>query len=455
VKISKVSSRRNRFLVLTGLWKPVIAALLLAAVSPLFANTVSLAGDTGVTDLRWRTGPIRVSVSASLLRESSNIKNDSDVAGAVKRSIDAWARVANVDIRQVTSDKLSVSPAGVAGDGVSLITIAQTPENVLLFAKDPYGAAATTRVFYNRRGIITEADIVLNPYQQFSTDGTMGTFDLESTLTHEIGHLLGLSHSEVLGSTMHANYGKNGVFGLQRLSSRTLSATDVASVRAIYGPRGEETGCCGGIEGRLSLPGKLSRTIEVWIEDQSGRVHGSTRTSPSGEFSFEGLSEGKYRLFAHEPDRSKNPIPAQELTTATVSPGEATTVAAKLVAGAGGVDFGITHLGFNAQLSEMAVSLSAGRTYTVYLGGQNLDPKDTSIRFSTPDLRVVPGSIRSQDYGDDISVISFEVRVSSRAANGEYSIFTESRSGEKRALIGGLTVDSFVNPWAISTSFDD
>jgi hypothetical protein len=426
---------------------------MLATVSAASANSVWFAGDATVADLRWKTGVIRIAISASLLRESANIKNDSDVAGAIKRSIETWSRVADLDLRQISSDKMSASPTGPAGDGVSLITIAQTPENVLLFAKDPEGAAATTRVFYNRRGLITEADIVLNPYQQFSTDGTIGTFDLESTLTHEIGHLLGLKHSDVLGSTMHANYAKNGVFGLQRFMSRTLSADDIAAVRAIYGPRGDDVMCCGSINGELSVPGKQTRTMEVWLEDQAGRVHGSSKVAPGGEFSFAGLNEGKYRLFAHETRRAKNAIPAQEIGTAVVASGETTTVNAKATSGVG--DLEINYLGFNGQLSDMAVSVSPGRSYMVYLGGRNLDPRDISIAFTSPDLFVVPGTIRSLDYGDEITVVAFEVRVLARASNGEYSIYAESRSGYRRAVIGGLTVDNFTNPWSSLSTFDD
>ena len=425
----------------------------MAIWSPLFANSVSFAGDASLSELRWKAGTIRVSISASLLRESSNIKHDSDVAGAIKRSIDAWSRVAAIDIRQTISDKLSASAAGPAGDGVSLITIAQTPENVLLFAKDPEGAAATTRVFYNRRGRITEADIVLNPYQQFSTDGTLGTFDLESTLTHEIGHLLGLRHSEVLGSTMHANYGKNGVLGVHRFSSRTLSAEDIAAVRAIYGPRRTDSECCGRLDGRLSMPGKQNRTIDVWIEDEGGRVHGSSRATSTGEFSFAGLNAGNYRLFAHEPARAKNALPAQEIGAVVVAQDETTTVTAKTVSGAG--DFEVNFLGANGQLSEMAVSLSPGRSHTVYLGGRNLDPKDLSVSFTSPDISLVPGTIRSLDYGEGISVIAFEIRVSPRAANGEYSIYAESRNGYRRAIIGGLSVDNFAYSWPSFTAFDD
>lgn len=429
-----------------------LAALCLAAVSSVLANSVSLAGDEGVTNLRWKPGAIRIAISSSLLRDNPNVKRDSDVAGAVRRSIDAWSRVANIEIVLVNSDKVNVSPSGPSGDGLSLITIAPSAENVLLFSKDPENTAATTRVFYNRRGTITEADIVLNPYQQFSTDGTLGTFDLESTLTHEIGHLLGLPHSLVLGSTMHANSGKNGAFGIQNISSRTLSADDIAAVRTLYGVR-EDVDCCGGVEGRLVIGGKQSRTAQVWIEDSAGRVNGSTRTNADGSFRFDGLTNGKYRMFAQDAGKSRSGIDAQDLGEVSVESGETTSVHSKAVLG--NREFDLTYVGFNGQLSEMAVALSAGRSYVVYLGGRNLDPKRINISFSSPYLTVVNSTLRSHDYGDDISVVSFEVRVSARAQRGEYSILVESEQGAGRAIVGGLTVDNAPNAPTNTFSFDD
>lgn len=417
----------------------------LAAVSPIFASSGYLAHEDPVPNLRWRPGAIRLAVSASLLRESSNIKRESDVAGALRRSIETWSNVANVEFVIVNSEKLSASPAGVAGDGVNLITVAQTPENVLLFAKDPENAAATTRVFYNRRGAITEADIVLNPYQQFSTDGTLGTFDLESTLTHEIGHLLGLAHSAVLGSTMHANYGKNGVFGLQNFASRTLSSSDIAAVRAVYGAPEDAADCCGEIEGRLVNPLRAVRNSVIWLEDTSGRVRAGV-DSTNGEFRFSGLRAGKYRIFAMETARTRGAAAVHQVAEATVAAGEVTSVSARLNAGTR--DFELNYLGLNGQLSEMAVSVSAGRTYVIYLGGQNLDPKRLSVSFSSPNLTFVPGTLRAHDYGSEVSVVSLEVRVAPSTPKGEYTIFVESDRGDRRAILGGLTVDSFTNPWS-------
>ena len=372
---------------------------------------------------------------------------------AIRRSVDAWSRIANVEFQIVSSDKLSASAAGVAGDGVSLVTIAATPENVLLFSKDPENAAATTRIFYNRRGSITEADIVLNPYQQFSTDGTIGTFDLESTLTHEIGHLLGLNHSSVLGSTMHANNARNGVFGLQSFGARTLSAADIATVRSIYGMRDADEDCCGSVEGKVALGNRPSRNLEVWIEDLSGRVHGSVRLSGSEDFRFDGLGNGKYRVLAQELGRLRMSYPVQELGVATVAASETVVVNGKPSPLAR--EFEVTYMGFNGKLSEMAVPLSAGRIHTVYLGGRNLDPRRISVSFNSPYLSLVPGTMRSLDYGPDISVISFDVRVGPRAARGEYSVYVDSERGDRRAIVGGLTVDSFSNPWTLAAAGDD
>src|ERR1043165_3558435 len=164
----------------------IIVSVALPAV-PMSAELATGSRPT-VQDLRWRSNVIRIAVSASLTSQSPSIKADSDVLGAIRGSVAAWEAGPGLEFRLEVSDRQNVSAAGTVGDGVSLITIAQTPENLQLFAKDPFSESARTRVFYNRRGAITEGDIVLNPFQQFSTDGTFGTFDLETTLTHEIGH---------------------------------------------------------------------------------------------------------------------------------------------------------------------------------------------------------------------------------------------------------------------------
>jgi hypothetical protein len=59
-------------------------------------------------------------------------------------------------------------------------------------------------------------------------DGAVaGGFDIETVTLHEIGHLLGLDHSDVSGSVMWAYVSPNSTL-------RTLQADDLAGIRSLY-----------------------------------------------------------------------------------------------------------------------------------------------------------------------------------------------------------------------------
>jgi len=284
-----------------------VVLVLAALTANAFGSVVSGAPSRGeVQRLRWKGRAVRIDVSSSLTRANSNIKYGSDVLGALQRSVQAWQAAADIQITLETSEKQSVSPSGLAGDGVNLITIGQTPENVMFFAKDSDSASAKTRIFYNRSGNVTEADVVLNPFQQFSTDGTFGTFDLESTLTHEIGHLLGLRHSAVLGATMADTFARLGTFGIADVSPRTLSDSDIAAIRDLYGPARDVSDCCASVTGKLT---GSAVPLRVWAEeDRTGRVAAQTDGAADGNFSLGGLPPGTYSLFWKTSDENSGSV---------------------------------------------------------------------------------------------------------------------------------------------------
>jgi hypothetical protein len=110
--------------------------------------------------------------------------------------------------------------------------------NIILFREDGWphvgvgDALALTTVTYNvDTGAIYDADMEINATDAtFSTGDTGVTFDLQSILTHEAGHFLGLSHSTDLDATMFADYVPGST------SLRTLDPDDVAAICAAYPP---------------------------------------------------------------------------------------------------------------------------------------------------------------------------------------------------------------------------
>lgn len=68
---------------------------------------------------------------------------------------------------------------------------------------------ALTQCWYDVSGHFLDCDIVVNGQDHIWNNpepGPVGEIDLRSTLTHEIGHLWGLDHSDLRSSTMYAFY---------------------------------------------------------------------------------------------------------------------------------------------------------------------------------------------------------------------------------------------------------
>jgi len=342
----------------------------------------------------------------------------------------------SAEIAIETSDKFSVSQTGAAGDGTSLITIAATPENTLLF-KNETDTAAKTRVFSNRRGNITEADIVLSPFQQFSTDGTYGTFDLEAVVRHEIGHLLGLSHSPVVGSMMYDVIPRNGVFGETTAMHGRLTEDDLAAVRELYSAESEDDACCGTIAGRLSGFNKNSRGADIWLQDLAdGATAGHGSAGKDGNFRVGGINSGSYAVYARELGRTIKYSPVL-LGNVQIDRSSNINLSRKLPRRP--IDFSIELMGKNGILSDSPVVLRGGGRHDISVGGFGLNAA-YKIEVGSPDIVVDTESLSAVSYDGGLTGIRFSLVTGQAILPGVYDIWIVSPTGERDVIIGGISV---------------
>lgn len=443
----------------------LVLTTLLSAV-PARSYTLQATDGAGSAQVRWPNHIITVALSSSLLSPPANIKQGSDVVGAVRRALAHWAAAANIRFVEASSKSESISAPNSGGDGLSLITVAHTPENSAPFGGANSESPGRTRIFYTEGGQITEADIALNPAQPFSTDGTTGTYDLEAALTHEVGHLLGLEHSAVAGATMQPRQGKNGLYKMAASIPRTLSDDDRAGVRALYGARGTDGKTrSGAVTGTISYAGGAPvYGANVWAEEmETGRVSASNITLANGTYRIEGLPPGSYRLWVEALDGivtageiassrgsyaglGLSPLPpfrTQEIGRVKVATaGASVQLSAQLSSLP--VLLNPSFIGINEQLSTIAVPLAAGRTYTLYLGGDGLNTNQLSaggITVDSPFVSVNPASVSRQDFGGSLPVMSFEITISPNARTGDYSVRLNSNTGEVACLVGALSIE--------------
>ena len=436
----------------------ILGALILAPLAPTRAYTLQYTSASAATQIHWPATNITIALSASLNNPPSYVHaTGAQVVLAARRALSRWALASNIQFTVTASSNLTAGQ-----DGVSLITIA--PENANQFSSTLQPGRAF--VFFDpNTGLISEADLAINPNVTtgtgaasfFSTDGTPGSYDLESTFTHEIGHMLGLEHSGLVSATMQPRQGTNGTFNLPNFTTRTLSSDDVAAIRSIYGPR---TGL-GSLAGRVTSGSAGLFGAHVFAEDvATGRVYAGNVTLLTGNYRIDSLPPGQYRVVAEPLDEPVNvreipssggaysglqggttPFLTTEAGTTTVN-ADATTTLPDISVQGGTTNFNPAFIGTGSsgQLSTVAVPVVPGQTMTVLVGGDNLSLiPSNGVSINSPFITVSP--VQQLGFFGSVSVISFDITPSVLTPPGEYSVRLQSSAGQVAYVSGGLTVD--------------
>jgi len=159
------------------------------------------------------------------------------------------------------------------------------------------GALALTRYqFIPATGEMTDAAIVFNGSRyRWASDGRADAVDIQDVATHEIGHLIGLSHSPIGGMTMYPRT----IAG--RTHNRILGSDDIIAASVAY-PAPGFLGSTGTIRGRVRDGATNIFGAHVVAVDANGNAAASAITQPDGSYSIQGLPPATYTVYAEPLD---------------------------------------------------------------------------------------------------------------------------------------------------------
>jgi len=193
----------------------LIAALILLIPNAAYAYTQKYTS-TGRL-VRWNRSEIELTV----IRVDScrSCPDETEVVGSLQRAASTWNEIPTSPTINII-ERSGNSEWGI--DGV----------NGVYFVRDwpfSFRALAITLTSYNENtGELIDTDVIINGEMPFGLSGERNQYDLDTVLTHELGHVLGLDESSVPGATMFPNTRRG------ETDRRELSTDDVDGILSIY-----------------------------------------------------------------------------------------------------------------------------------------------------------------------------------------------------------------------------
>src|SRR4051794_19830923 len=134
-----------------------------------------------------------------------------------QRAAAVWQAVANINLAQVPDDGTAIGANGNQQDDPRFgdIRFSAVPQSsgtlAVCFLPPPINGGSDA------------GDIVFNSGQNWQINSGL---DLQTVAIHEIGHALGMGHSQITAACMYANY--NGI-------KQSLTSDDISGMQSIYG----------------------------------------------------------------------------------------------------------------------------------------------------------------------------------------------------------------------------
>jgi hypothetical protein len=227
--------------------------------------------------LRWSTtlGTNPVSI---LTQNQTAAARLTEIEQVITQSLAVWTAVPGTTLlpATITTPQRIITQNACGSDGLNSICFDQadmafTP-GVLAFTRvitsDALGEQLGSSPAATLLGQILDADIYFDPANAqvtFATPAALPTspkaYDLQSVLTHELGHFLGFSHSAVWSAMMYPYAPAPGTFSGSRPSLQQLDAPlsddDRTGLRVLY-PDPADTANVGIITGRILPANPLS-----------------------------------------------------------------------------------------------------------------------------------------------------------------------------------------------------